>query len=404
MPASKVGRREHGAGSIQWLDSRRVRLRIRDGEGRQRSRVVRLAKDKDHGGRGEAVEAVETFLADIVAESETAPDQSPTVAELFVAYIAHCERIGRSKSTTEAYEQIAKRFTEPIGSMRIAELKSSAIDEFYGQLKGRLAVSTIRITHGVFAAALEQAIKWDWITQNPARKATPPLAEEDEGVPLSPSEVAQLAVAAATPKEGQEEGDLVLTMAILMAALTGARRGELCGFQWDDLDITNSSIAIRRQWVPGKGGQRLEAPKSKKGTRVVYLGVEGMKLIEQYRGAMRDRLSREPAGWLLSEDAGTTPLRAKSLGESISVTAKALGMEVTTHRFRKVQATQLVASGVDVDTAARRMGHTKEIMFGHYTLGADDKSIAAAEIIESRLIEQGLPLSEIFSPRPELAP
>jgi len=45
---------------------------------------------------------------------------------------------------------------------------------------------------------------------------------------------------------------------------------------------------------------------------------------------------------------------------------------------------------------ARRMGHTKEVMFHSYVLGADDRQVAAADIIEARLIEQGLPLGELL--------
>jgi len=42
------------------------------------------------------------------------------------------------------------------------------------------------------------------------------------------------------------------------------------------------------------------------------------------------------------------------------------------------------------------MGHTKEVMFHSYVLGADDRQVAAADIIEARLIEQGLPLGELL--------
>ena len=73
---------------------------------------------------------------------------------------------------------------------------------------------------------------------------------------------------------------------------------------------------------------------------------------------------------------------------------------MTTHSFRRAAATQLVASGVDVDSAARRMGHTKEVMLGSYVLGAEDRQQAAADSIEDRFAEMGLPLGELM-PAPE---
>jgi hypothetical protein len=53
---------------------------------------------------------------------------------------------------------------------------------------------------------------------------------------------------------------------------------------------------------------------------------------------------------------------------------------------------------VDVDTAARRMGHTKEVMLADYLLGSEDKSIAAAGLIEARIVDQGLNLPNVFAP------
>jgi integrase len=84
------------------------------------------------------------------------------------------------------------------------------------------------------------------------------------------------------------------------------------------------------------------------------------------------------------------------MGDAIAKLARREGLKVTTHRFRKIQATQLMAAGVDPDTSARRMGHTTEIMLSHYVLGADDRTIAAAETIEARLADQGFPVGAML--------
>lgn len=391
-----VTKREYGSGGIAWVTNTKVRLSARI-DGTRRTKTVTVVH-RDRGGRTAAAAELERFLEEL-RENAVAPKScGVTVAKHLADYVEHCRTVGRAQSTIETYEMIFKRVPSELGRLPLSDLTAHELDDLYGQLKTKgLSANSRRTTHAVLSAALEQAVRWDRISSNPARNATPPAKDHTEAEPLTPAEVAKMAIAAATPPTGQENGDLVLTMAIILAALTGARRGELCGFRWDDIDQQGCSITIQRQWVPGKGGQRLEEPKSKKGIRRVYLGAEGMRVIDQYRSAMRALLNREPKGWLLSHDAGTTPMRAKSLGEQISTTADDLGLDVTTHRFRKVQATQLVAAGVDVDTAARRMGHTKEVMLGHYVLGAEDKSVAAAEIVEARLIEQGLPIGEIFS-------
>jgi integrase len=201
--------------------------------------------------------------------------------------------------------------------------------------------------------------------------------------------------ASAPRAEGGRE-DIVLAMAIAMASMTGARRGELCGLRWDDIDPEACTIRIERQWVAARGGQHLADPKTSDGKRTVWLGVEGMAIIERFRGLMAALTDHEPFGWLLSPDATEGPMGAKSLAWHIATLAEGLGLKATTHSFRRVAATELVAAGVDVDTAARRMRHTKEVICGSYVLGAADRQVAAATMVEARLIEQGLPLAELL--------
>ena len=212
-------------------------------------------------------------------------------------------------------------------------------------------------------------------------------------------DVKKMVETAEAPKEG-EQGDPVLAMAIIVASLTGARRGELCGLKWSDLDVRTCSITIQRQFVPVTGGQKLTSLKSKADdeSRMVVLGPLGLGIFERYRSIQRELLRREPDGWLLSHDAGTTPLKARALGLAISTLAKECGLpEVTTHSFRRASEPQLVAAGIDIDTAARRMGHSPEVMMGSYVMGADDRQIAAASTLEDRYVKLGLPLSDIFN-------
>ena len=369
-------------------------------DGRRReTRVVRVP-DREHGGRGVAKAELEKFIAEVADRSSKSERPAVTVAEMLKAYLVHCQRIGRTQSTIESYGHAADRVPAALGELPLANLTARDLDAFYGQLAGRLAANTIRQTHSILTAALEQAIKWGWISENPAKGATPPGRHKPKRSALPLPDIARMIAAASAPRENGMDGDVVVAMAIAMAALTGARRGELCGMQWSDIDPATCSITIERQWVPGKGGQYLAPPKSEEGVHTIVLGQLGLDLIERYRDIMRELLRREPDGWLLSYDAGATPIRAKALGKAITDLGKGLGLIVTTHSFRRVSATQLVAAGVDVDTAARRLGHTKEVMLESYVLGTDDRAIAAAQTIEQRFVAQGLPLGTILGAEP----
>jgi integrase len=344
---------------------------------------------------------MEEWGAEIERERVQASRDLHTLDHLLEAYVADRARVGRRQGTVESYQFTRKRLGD-FGTEAVEDLSAERIDAFYMELDERYAVNTIRQTHAVLTAALGRAVDWGWIAVNPAKRAAPPLRQKADRKPLSLKDVHTLVTLASAPEEQGGMADPVLAMAIVLASLTGARRGELAGLQWEDVDAVGRCITIERQWVPqAKGGQYLADTKSF--NRPVHLGVVGMALLERY-GVVSGSAG---TGWLLSEDGGATPVVARNLGRAITDLGKAAGIPVTTHSFRRVQATELVAAGVDVDTAARRMGHTTAVMLQDYVLGASDRSVAAADAIEARLVERGLPLDELLpvvAPKPAISP
>lgn len=353
------------------------------GRPRQASRTVHTSK---RGGKGEALAALAEFFTEL-EDTGIRKGGDHTVGSLFTAYIARCKSLGRKQSTIETYEMVEKRLTEEIKATTLRDLTTEQLDQFYWGLE--MSPATVEQTHAVIRAALHQALKWEWISRNVADLSTPVgKVDKVEREPLKLTDIRRMVELA------YEDGDVVLATAIAVAALTGARRGELCGLRWDDLDPAAGTITIERQWVPGKGGQHLTTLKSGEG-KVINLGPDGLGLLARYWDRMGAFLGRDPHGWLLSYDPDE-PMRAKTLGAQITAIAKRLDLKVTTHSFRRASATQLIASGVDIDSAARRMGHTKEVMMGSYVLGADDRQRAAAVTIEDRFTELGLPLAELL--------
>ena len=385
-------RRSRGTGGITWLDSSRARLRVRV-DGKERTRVVQT-QHKAHGGRGDAAEALEKFIAGIDREraADGRPGAHTTVRELMEKYTEHCTRIGRRPTTVENYEMTTKRLTSMLASMPLVDVTPHDLDTFYGSMTVR--ANSIRQTHAILRAAFNQAVKWGWIETNPVLSATPPGEPKLDRAAPSGKEVAKLVQVAAAPRTAGGDEDPVLAMAILLAALCGMRRGELCGLRWDDIE--GPLLQIQRQWVPGVGGQHLADTKSDRGNRPLILGPLVLAELERFRDIQRDLTDHEPFGWILSPQANEKPLRAKTLGYQITELGDRLGIPVTTHAFRRFSSTQLAGAGVDADTAARRLGHTTEVMLKHYLLANPDKAIAAATAIETRLVEQGLPVGELL--------
>ena len=279
----RPGRRTWGSGSITWLTPSRARLRGRGEDGTRHSKTIRV-HHRDHGGRGEAEAALDAFLEE-VATGHGAEAVVPrrTLSEVFSAYLEIC-RANAKAGTIESYEHVHKRLPAPMKAMDVAAITAHDLDALYAAMREQgYASATIRQTHAVVHAVFAQAQRWDWIATNPAGATRPLRDNTPEKRMASPEEVFQLMIAADAPKEQGGEGNTVLAIAVLLAAVTGCRRGELCGLRWDDLDTTSNSIRVERQWVPGKGGQRLETPKSKGGTRTVYVDPEVFAVLDRYR-------------------------------------------------------------------------------------------------------------------------
>lgn len=127
--------------------------------------------------------------------------------------------------------------------MRLAKLTTADIDDFYAHLlraAGRddrpLAPGTVARVHGVLHGALAQAVRWDWISLNPASNATPPRVAPAEVLPPSPQEVAVLL-------EWSGREDPPLSCYLRLAVSTGARRPNCLPFRWVDVDEERAAIA-----------------------------------------------------------------------------------------------------------------------------------------------------------------
>ena len=129
------------------------------------------------------------------------------------------------------YRRIADRVVIPeLGEIKLSKLSAKHLDRLYAKLEAKdNAATTIRRVHALIGAALHQGEKWDLVDRNVAKRATPPEIRAAQVEAPSPEEVQRLLVAA-------EKIDPTVATMLLMAALTGGRRGELCALRWSDLD------------------------------------------------------------------------------------------------------------------------------------------------------------------------
>ncbi len=235
--------------------------------GRER-RVTRSVPAKP-GQKGPSKEARE-LEARLLLEVGTGDHRNATVTvkELLEEWL---EQAGPdlSPTTLHGYERyIARSIVPAIGTVRLDKLTTAMLDRLYRELResggvngGPLAPATVRQVHAVIRRALHQAERWGWINRNPAALATPPRIVRHEIRPPTPDQVGRILAAA-------RDEDPVFGLAIWLAAVTGARRGELCGLQWADLDLDVGTLVIRHSVVELNHRLIVKAPKTHQVRRI----------------------------------------------------------------------------------------------------------------------------------------
>ena len=135
------------------------------------------------------------------------------------------------------------------GKVPLRRVRPADLDALYAGLRHHggqggkpLAPNSVQRIHGILHRALNQAVKWGRLATNPASKASPPRARRATLTPPAPVDVMRLIDSAA-------KVNAQLPSFLRLAAATGARRGELCGLQWRDIDFdrdNSSSVAPSR--------------------------------------------------------------------------------------------------------------------------------------------------------------
>ena len=172
-----------------------------------------------------------------------------------------------------------------LGHLHVDKLTTHDIDDFYAWLltSGRrdgspLAVGTVARIHGVLHRAFAQAVRWDWVWFNPVSNASPPR--------VPPAEVRAPTLEAVVGLLEFVRGEnRALFTYLRLAASTGARRSQLLGLRWGEVDFRHSAVGFTRAYVEGDAGAVLRATKTHRTYRVAIDQATVAALIDHWHSA-----------------------------------------------------------------------------------------------------------------------
>jgi integrase len=134
----------------------------------------------------------------------------------------------RSRSILD--QHILPRF----GDYKLSKVRTEDIDSWQSDRLGKASPGTVRKEMMRFKHLLNCAVKWRYIKQTPAKGL--------QSITMPPGRVRYL-----TPEERSallDQARPELRLVIEAALQTGARRGELCGLRWTDIDIRTRMVSF----------------------------------------------------------------------------------------------------------------------------------------------------------------
>jgi integrase len=170
------------------------------------------------------------------------------------------------------------------------------------------------------------------------------------------------------------------------------RRGELLALSWGNVDLDANKVRVARSLEQTRAGLRFKSPKTRSGRRTISLPASIAVDLRLYRVAQQE-LRLKPGAGKITEDTLVFPdihgqprkLDAVTKAWRRGVARQRLPL-VSLHALRHKHASQLIASGMDVLTISRRMGHASPTItlgvYRHLFANTDDR---AAQVIDAAI-------------------
>ncbi|MCQ4865161.1 tyrosine-type recombinase/integrase [Pseudoflavonifractor phocaeensis] len=279
-----------------------------------------------------------------------------TVGQWMDVWFENYAKLKVRPSSHQTYRGYIDNHIRPnIGNTPLSKLTSLELQKLYKKLleggrvertesakqpKG-LSAKTVRNINQIISSAMELAKSHRLIPTNPTETCALPKMEHREMKTLTADQLNSFL------REAKESG--VYEMYYLELA-TGLRRGELLGLKWDDIELTNGAIHVRRQ-IARINGEVVEAPlKTKNAYRTLSIGPDAISILKTLCiNSKDDYVFPSPTGGPISPDSVLHMLHR--------VLERAGLPKVRFHDLRHTFATLALQNGVDVKTVSGMLGH-----------------------------------------------
>lgn len=325
------------------------------------------------------------------------PPAKLTLSEYVTQWLAGLPTTGLRPSTIDGYRRNLDYVVPVLGHRRMDAIGPLDLDQLYSDLLangrrrkpyGGLSARSVFYIHCTIHRALGDAVKKGLLARNAAENASAPSAKSTkppEAVWWTPAELrAFLAFTADEP----------LGSLFRLAAMTGMRRGEVCGLRWEDVDLDAGRLEVRQQLnvvrapgAPDGGLVFSERTKTDHGRRSIDLDPATVAALRSVSKRQKEQRLALGPGWNNEHDLVFTqpdgsPLDPESVAKVFDRRVARAGVKrIRFHDLRHTHVAHLIAAKEQPLLIARRLGHASAAFtqdrYGHLFEQAGSQAASA---------------------------
>ena len=289
------------------------------------------------------------------------------------------------ESTHERYGYAVRPHIRPaLERIKLRDLTPAHVRWFYRErLDSGLAPATVHKLHVVLHKALKAAVVDGLIPRNAAVGLKLPRITREEINPLSPEQARRFLEAA--------RGDRLEALYVL-ALSAGMRQGELLALKWEDVDLENGLLRVRRTLTRTDKTFLLGEPKTKKSRRTIRLTKGAVSSLRVHLALQLKEIERigslyQPGGLVFATGIGTIVNPSNLRNRSFKTLLKRAGLPpVRFHDLRHTCATLLLGKDVNPKIVSEMLGHASvSVTLDVYSHLLPDMQEKAAKALEEAL-------------------
>lgn len=331
-----------------------------------------------------------------------------TLSNLLDKWLQHKDGEVSARTLSSYKSDIENHIKPTIGNKKLSDLDTSDIQTYYDQKKsdgrldgkdGGLAPSTIHQHHTILNSCFGWAVQMNLMHRNPIGPAKPPKIRRKKMKVLDEQQIANFL------NQAEMEGRFFTVYCV--AVFTGARRGEILGLEWNDIDFDKQKLTIQQKLSKiNYDDIRLEEfTKTDSSSRTIRISKYLTQKLEEHRNRQQIQTKKVGENWnehdLLNVNLSnhafvfTEPHGKPIHPDKVTKHFKRLAREMDLgfakfHHLRHSHVSIMLKENTPINAISKRLGHkdvsTTLDKYSHLLPGMEEEAVENfSQVIESAL-------------------